>query len=110
MSTLDYQDEKGTLSSWPPTQDQKLGVLVRRFREKNGTFAEACKHHMALLWVLQLRTQCGLRGAKLSELFGASCLKAFVGQTSLNNPTLLGISDSDDGDNELAAVSQFRSP
>ena len=41
------------------------------------------KAHMALLYSLQLRTQCGLRGIKISEIFGTKTVSMMCIKDSL---------------------------
>ena len=84
MSPLAFKDESNDLTDWPDIQDTKLTLLVRQFRAQGGCSVEAVRQNMALLWVLQLRAQCGLRGVKLSELYGSSMLSAFMTESSLD--------------------------
>jgi hypothetical protein len=69
----EYMDED-TPEVWPPGTDLKLTAAVKRFQIAGGVSDGAAKLHLCLLWVLQLRTQCGLRGIKPSELFGKNYL------------------------------------
>lgn len=68
----EYEDES-LPAVWPPGIDVKLTSAVKNF-QMVGISEGAAKWHLCLLLVLQLRTQCGLRGIKPSALFSSSFL------------------------------------
>ena len=58
--------------------------MIKAFQNHSGIGDVAARWHMGLLWVLQLRTQCALRGVKISELFGHKLLKTMCQSDSLS--------------------------
>ena len=85
MSLRAAEDEEDELKCWPGIQDEKLRSLVCDYCQRGGTHDMAVRQHMAFLRVLQLRTQCGLRGVKLSQLYGSSLHDSLVNRDSLSN-------------------------
>lgn len=82
-----FEDESNP-TIWPPTNDPKLTTMVKDFQSQShsrGINEVSAKWHMGLLWVLQLRTQCSLRGVKVSELFGSKLLKTMCLNDSLTS-------------------------
>ena len=61
---------------WPPLTDAKITALSKRFRSRGGVSASLVEAHIALMCVLQLRAECGLRGIRPSQLIGADILSA----------------------------------
>jgi hypothetical protein len=84
--TIDCEDENYP-TTWPPANDPKLTHLMKEFQSLSnagqGISDISSKWHMGLLWALQLRTQCSLRGVKISELFGSKLLKTMCLSDSL---------------------------
>jgi hypothetical protein len=82
-----YEDEFNP-SVWPPANDPKLTTMMKGFQTHStsggGVSDVSARWHMGLLWVLQLRTQCSLRGVKISELFGSKLLKTMCLSDSLS--------------------------
>jgi hypothetical protein len=85
--SADYEDESNP-AIWPPANDPKLTAMMKGFQSHStsggGVSDVSAKWHMGLLWVLQLRTQCSLRGVKISELFGSKLLKTMCLPDSLS--------------------------
>jgi hypothetical protein len=81
--TFFYKDEVAP-DIWPPPNDARLQHLVLESQQYGGVCDLASQWHMCLLWVLQLRTQCGLRGVKVSELIGEELLLTMCGEESLS--------------------------
>ena len=78
------QPEEVSPVVWPPCTDPRLQQLITALQHTGGGVSEsACRWHMCLLWVLQLRTQCGLRGVKTSELMGEVLLQSMCAPESL---------------------------
>ncbi len=61
---------------WPPLTDAKITALSKRFRSRGGVSASLVEAHIALMCVLQLRAECGLRGIRPSQLIGADILSS----------------------------------
>jgi len=66
------QKSLGSQSTWPSVSDSFTACLFSQFQlsvlpMRNSTI----KHHLALIWITQLRFQCGLRGIKPSQLLGS---------------------------------------
>ncbi len=69
--------DEGALSMWPATGDSQLGLMYGAFYCPAGlrVWSPALlQAHISILWVLQLRFQCGLRGIKPSRILGHSVL------------------------------------
>lgn len=87
-TVLGFEDETYP-TTWPPATDPKLDHLMKEFQflsqARQGISDVSAKWHMGLLWALQLRTQCSLRGVKISELFGSKLLKTMCLSDSLSS-------------------------
>jgi hypothetical protein len=66
-------DVRGSMTSedcWPPVEDSFIEYAISAFAEKRSS--AKLSGYLAVLWVLQLRSLCGLRGVKPYELFHKS--------------------------------------
>lgn len=83
QSNFFYKDEAAP-DVWPPVNDARLHHLVVESQQYGGVCDISAQWHMCLVWILQLRTQCGLRGVKVSELMGSELLLTMCGENSLS--------------------------
>jgi hypothetical protein len=87
VTVTECEDETYPVT-WPPVNDPKLTNLMEEFQSFSnagqGISDVSARWHMGLLWALQLRTQCSLRGVKISELFGSKLLKTMCLSDSLS--------------------------
>ena len=75
-------------SNWPPLEDTRLANLCKKFCAKGGIPLLTIDAHLALFCVLQLRSECGLRGIRPSRLFGYDivsllCRRGILGNTRI---------------------------
>ena len=75
-----FEDEEVD-SIWPSTTDKRLCRLYNYFYDRehkiNSQWSEAMvKAHISILWVMQLRFQCGLRGIKPIKVLGTGILSS----------------------------------
>lgn len=59
---------------WPPVEDARISRLRKKFCARGGIPMLTVDAHLALLCVLQLRSECGLRGIRPSRLFGGDLI------------------------------------
>jgi hypothetical protein len=72
---------------WPSINDIRIMKLQKRFQARGGVSMSTVDAHMALLCVLQLRSECGLRGIRPSELFGERILSLLCTRNLFSDPT-----------------------
>lgn len=75
-----FEDEE-VESIWPSTTDKRLCRTYNFFYDRehkiSAQWSEAIvKAHISILWVMQLRFQCGLRGIKPVKVLGSSVLSS----------------------------------
>lgn len=73
---LEIESAKGSDHIWPPVLDTRLARLQKKFHQRGGVRMLIIDAHLALLCVLQLRAECGLRGIRPSRLFGAKMVSS----------------------------------
>ncbi len=55
--------------TFPSTKDVSMSRLLHSYLSQGGCDALGIKVHISVLWILQLRSQCGLRGVKPCQLY-----------------------------------------
>lgn len=75
---------------WPPILDTRLIKMQNKFIGRGGVAMTTINAHMALLCVLQLRVECGLRGIRPSMLFGRENILVLCSRSSLLNSVHFG--------------------
>ena len=70
---------------WPTVGDARLLRLRKKFCVRGGVPMLTIDAHLALLCVLQLRAECGLRGIRPSRLFGVDMTDILCSRGVLGN-------------------------
>lgn len=92
-------DDERNPDVWPPCIDPKLSTVVKKFQLAGGIKDKVVRLHLCLMWALLLRTQCGLRGVKPSQLFGSKLLQVMCtyeanNEIGLGNWTQIKVDDA----------------
>ena len=100
-----------TTEEWPGTDDTRLLRLKKKFLARGGAPLLTIDAHLALLCVLELRSECGLRGIRPSGLFGSTVVSALCTRGILNNMEVdldMNKCSEDAQDNNVENISSVR--
>lgn len=81
----DEIDQNMNNSVWPSIEDFRLLYLTKKFVSRGGVLMLTIESHLALFCVLQLRSECGLRGIRPSKLFGNEIINCLCRVGVLSN-------------------------